>query len=270
MSGLDGSSAAASGLPCQVCGRGPTALVSVSRNLGMLILRRSWSFRASLCRDHGSQLARNWLLATFLMGWWGIISFFVNFRSIAADLSALRAARRLPPAGSVPTGGFGTASVASPAALPKVSAVQMGLVAAIILGVVIVAFVRATFGPKPVNGLAVGDCFDAPSTAGEITDVPHRPCSMAHTAEVFDLVTYSGEQSGRFPTDAEFQAFASNQCGPAFDAYTGGGGGLAATVDVFYMSPTPNGWASGDRTLICYLEAPGGETLSQSLRATTH
>jgi hypothetical protein len=205
------------------------------------------------------------------MGWWGLISFFVNFGSIAEDLRALRAARRLPPAGSViPRGGFGTAGLASPAALPQVSPVRLGLMAAVILFVVIVALVNATFGPKSVAELAVGDCFDAPSTSGDISEVPHRPCSMAHTAELFDIVAYSGGQNGAFPTDAEFEAFASNQCGSAFDVYTGGGGGLAATVDVFYMTPSADGWASGDRTLLCYLVAPSGQALSESLRAATH
>jgi len=205
------------------------------------------------------------------MGWWGFISFFVNFGSIAQDLRALRAARRLPPAGSViPSGGFGTASLASPAVLPQVSRVQLGLAAAVILSAVIFAFVNATLGPKSVFELAAGDCFDAPSTSGSLSEVPHRPCAMAHTAEVFGVVAYPGGQNGTYPSDAEFEAFASTQCGPAFDVYTGGGGGLAATVDVLYMSPSADGWAGGDRTLLCVLEAPSGQTLSQSLRATTH
>jgi hypothetical protein len=178
------------------------------------------------------------------MGWWGLISFFVNFGSIAEDLRALRAARRLPPAGSVIlTGGFGTAGLASPAALPRVSPLLLGLITGVIGLVVIVALYNATFGPKSVGDLAVGDCFDAPSSLGSISEVPHRPCSMTHTAEVFDIVVYSGG-NGTYPTDAEFQAFASNQCGLAFDVYTGGGGGLAATVDGSYMTPTVDGWAA--------------------------
>jgi len=101
LSVVEGSKTAPATQPCLICGRGPTALISVARNLGMLVTRRYWNYSAPLCRDHGTQLARNWLLATSLMGWWGIISFFVNFGAVGADLNALRVARRLPPPGPV-------------------------------------------------------------------------------------------------------------------------------------------------------------------------
>jgi hypothetical protein len=233
----------------------------------MLVIRRSWNYSAPLCRDHGSQLARNWLLATLLMGWWGLISFFMNFGAVATDLDALKAARRLPPAGPivVPSGSEIAGSV--PAALPQVSSARLALVAAGIVVVIVAGAVSATFGPKSTSDLAVGDCFDEPATAGDISEVPHRPCSMAHTAEVFAAATYSGAKGSTYPTDAEFRAFAVAQCGPGFDVYTGGGGGLAATVDFGYMLPTTTGWSLGDRRVLCYLVAPTGETLSQSLRS---
>lgn len=269
MSVVGESTAAPSMVPCQVCGRGPTALISVSRNVGMLVVRRSWDFSAPLCREHASQLARNWLLATLLMGWWGIISFFMNFGAVATDLNALRAARRLPPARpiAVPVGSGIAGSVS--VALPQVSSTRLALVVAGIVVVIAAGAINATFGPKSASDLAVGDCFDEPGTAGDIAEVPHHPCSMAHTAEVFATVTYSGGQSGTYPTDAEFRAFAAAQCGPGFDAYTGGGGGVAATVDFGFMTPTAAGWSHGDRKMLCYLVAPTGETLSQSLRSAT-
>jgi hypothetical protein len=268
MSAVGGSTTAPSMLPCRVCGRGPTALISVSRNVGMLVLRRSRKYSAPLCRDHGSQLARNWLLATLLMGSWGFISFFVNFGAVATDLKALRAARRLPPPGSVivPAGLDMAGSV--DALPPQVSPARLALVAAGIAVVIVAGVINATFGPKSATDLAVGDCFDA-STAGVISEVPHHPCSMAHTAEVFDILTYTGGQSGTYPTDAEFQAFAVAQCESGFNAYTGGGGGVAATVDLAYGTPTTAGWSSGDRRIVCYLAAPTGQTLSQSLRSAT-
>jgi len=269
VSGLGRPPADAPMLPCQVCGRGPTAVISVSRNLGMVIFRRYWTYHAPLCRDHGSQLARNWLAATLLMGWWGIISFFTNFGAIATDLRALSSARRLAPAGSVIVpGGFGMAGQASAPALPNVPRIQLAAVAAGIVVVVVVAYLSATYGSKSVGDLVVGDCFDDPTGTAVISEVPHRPCSEAHGAEVFDVVAYSAGQ-GTYPTDAEFQAFVSAQCIPAFNTYTGGGGGLAATVDIGFLTPTSDGWSSGDRTVICYLAAPAGQTLSQSLRSSS-
>lgn len=237
MSGAEEAATAPSMLPCRVCGRGPTAVISVSRNLGMLVVRRSWNYSAPPCRDHGSQLARNWLLATLIMGWWGLISFFVNFGAIATDLKALRTARRLSPAGSVIVpAGFGMAGSAS-AVLPQVSGTRLTLVAAGIVAVIIGGVLYATFGPKSAGALVVGDCFDEPLTTGVISDVQHHPCFQAHTAEVFAVVSSTGAQSGTYPTEAEFQAFAAAQCGPALDTYTGGGGGVAATVDLAYLTP---------------------------------
>ena len=50
---------------------------------------------ANLCREHGVEKARSFLLQTMLFGWWGVISFFANFGIIARDMAALRAYKRL-------------------------------------------------------------------------------------------------------------------------------------------------------------------------------
>ena len=261
--------AAPSMLPCQVCGRGPTAVISVSRNVGMLVRRQFWSYKAPLCRDHGRQLALNWLLATLLMGWWGLISFFVNIGAVVTDLNALRVTLRMPRAGSVIVPPESAMGDPDPGALPRVAPTRLALVAAGIGAILAIGVIGAMFGPKAAIDLAVGDCFDEPTTPGEISEVPHHQCFQAHTAEVFAVVAYSGNQSGTYPTDAEFEASARAQCGPGFDAYTGGGGGAAATVDIGYLMPTATGWTKGDRRMVCYLVAPTGQTFNQSLRAAT-
>ena len=270
MSVSDGSRPGVSSLPYQICGRGPTATIKVARNVGMLVLRRYTSFSAPLCRDHGFEIARNWLLATLLMGWWGLISFVTNFAAIATDLRALRAARGLAPAGSViASPSFEAARLQSPEPLPRVSRARMGLTLAGILVVVIVGPVAATFGPKSISRLAVGDCFDAPTASTDISDVPNRPCSSSHTAEVFDIVSFPEGRGATYPTSDVFKTFVSTQCGPAFDTYTGGGTGVAATVDIGYLVPTERGWYDDeDRTVICYIEAGSGQTLSTSLRSS--
>ena len=260
--------AAPSMLPCQVCGRGPTALISVSRNVGMLVRRQFWSYKAPLCRDHGRQLALNWLLATLLMGWWGLISFFVNIGAVVTDLNALRVTLRMPRAGSVIVPPESAMGDPDPGALPRVAPRHLALVAGGIGAILVIGVIGATFGPKATGDLAVGDCFDEPTVAGEISEVPHRPCFQGHTAEVFAVTAYTGG-SGTYPTDAEFQTFAAAQCGPVFDTYTGGGGGPAASVELGFLMPTATGWSGGDRRMVCYLVAPTGQTLSQSLRSAT-
>jgi hypothetical protein len=67
----------------------------------MILMQRFISARAALCRDHGMALAKEFLQKTLVQGWWGLISFFVNFYAVYTDLVALSRARKLgPPVGA--------------------------------------------------------------------------------------------------------------------------------------------------------------------------
>jgi hypothetical protein len=91
-------------LVCQVCGRRPATLLKVRRHVGMIVMQRFVSARAALCRDHGVALAKDFLRKTLVQGWWGLISFFVNFYAVYTDLVALSQARKLPaPVGAAPS-----------------------------------------------------------------------------------------------------------------------------------------------------------------------
>jgi hypothetical protein len=90
-------------LTCQVCGRRPAALLKLRRHVGMILLQRFISARAALCRDHGVALAKEFLQKTLVQGWWGLISFFVNFYAVYTDLMALSQARKLGPAVGAPS-----------------------------------------------------------------------------------------------------------------------------------------------------------------------
>src|SRR5262249_20277090 len=151
--------------------------------------RRYWRYQAPLCRDHGTKLAANWLLATLITGWWGLISFFMNLGAVAADVRALLIARRLAPVGSVILPGqFGNAGSGT---LPTVSGRMLGLAGLVLAGLIVAVAADLTFGPKQASALEVGDCFDEPATAGEVDEVPHHPCTQSHTAEVFAILTYT-------------------------------------------------------------------------------
>jgi hypothetical protein len=63
----------------------------------MLIMQRFYKIRVPLCRQHGQQLATEWLLKTLVQGWWGYISFFVNVFDIGTDVVALVRFSRLTP-----------------------------------------------------------------------------------------------------------------------------------------------------------------------------
>jgi hypothetical protein len=86
---------------CQICGRQPAAELTVRRHVGMIILQRFVRFRGTLCRAHGIAMANDFLRKTLVQGWWGMISFFVNFYAIYTDLAALSKAKKLgPPMGT--------------------------------------------------------------------------------------------------------------------------------------------------------------------------
>lgn len=86
---------------CQICGRQPATELTIRRHVGMIVLQKFVRFRGTLCRDHGVQLSKEFLRKTLVQGWWGLISFFVNFYAVYADLVALSRANRLgPPVGA--------------------------------------------------------------------------------------------------------------------------------------------------------------------------
>jgi hypothetical protein len=84
-------------LTCQVCGRGPAELFTIKRHVGMIIFQKFHKLRAPLCREHALSISKEWLGKTLVQGWWGIISFFVNFFSVFTDLRAISQAKKMQP-----------------------------------------------------------------------------------------------------------------------------------------------------------------------------
>ncbi len=74
---------------CQVCQRHPARRIHLRRNVGMLTSREWHRFDMSLCRTHAAQGALYFLLLTLLLGWWGMISYCVNWAALSVDLIAL-------------------------------------------------------------------------------------------------------------------------------------------------------------------------------------
>jgi hypothetical protein len=82
---------------CALCGREPAIQAAIRRHVGMILVQRFFKVREPLCRDCGTRLVRDWTLKTLWQGWWGYISFFVNWFVIGANLVALARLRRLDP-----------------------------------------------------------------------------------------------------------------------------------------------------------------------------
>lgn len=127
--------------------------------------------------------------------------------------------------------------------------IRLGIVVVIAVGL----FALRPFLSGNAGELAVGDCFDPPTTPNqEVKDVQHHPCADVHHGEVIFVGKIEGFTT--YPTDPEFSQFVQNTCLPAYTAYTGTD--LLTTVDsgadMGYFVPTTSGWTGGDRSVTCY------------------
>lgn len=143
-------------------------------------------------------------------------------------------------------------------------AIRVGIIAV----VVVVGFILRPFIAGDAGNLAVGDCFDQPTTAGvTVEDVQHHPCTDAHTAEVVFVGNYT-PATDTPPTDSAYRVFFEATCTPAFNAYTGLDFFNDPTYDMSAFTPTDEGWRSGDRKVICYAVRLDGATMAKSIKKT--
>lgn len=116
------------------------------------------------------------------------------------------------------------------------------------------------------RSLAKGECFDAPGgvLGGDAYDVDEVPCAGAHDGEVFASFRLPG---GAYPGDDSVSGTADERCRGLGDGYAMDGWALPPDVDVYYLTPTGDGWASGDREVVCAFGAADEDgELTGSLR----
>lgn len=90
---------------CQACGRSePSTTLRFFKNTGMIIMF-SWETQGgTLCRSCGLDLFLRMTGHTVVFGWWGMISFFVNWAFLANNLGNAVWALTLPGQAAVATG----------------------------------------------------------------------------------------------------------------------------------------------------------------------
>ncbi len=86
---------------CQACGGArPTAHVSFHRNVGMLLLRRTYKLEGNLCKPCVRKHFSQFMMKNLLFGWWGTISFFITpihaIQNVASYASAMKELRGVP------------------------------------------------------------------------------------------------------------------------------------------------------------------------------
>ncbi len=139
----------------------------------------------------------------------------------------------------------------------------LGLIAVIAVG----AFVLRDRLSGGAGDLQVGDCFDLPgSEITEVKDVQHHPCTEAHTGEVILVFDFAGGDT--LPTDDQFFASIEEHCVPAFAEYTGTALANQETLDLFWLTPSSDGWKSGDREISCALYRLDEAPLTESLKGS--
>lgn len=112
----------------------------------------------------------------------------------------------------------------------------------------------STAGNVTVTDLRVGDCFNAAefneNEEAEIGDVDGVPCTEPHTFEVYAVADYNGSA---YPgTQAAFEVAFGEVCVPPFESYVGVPY-ADSTLWASAITPTEDGWNSGDHEFICHL-----------------
>lgn len=103
-------------------------------------------------------------------------------------------------------------------------------------------------GSLTAADLRVGDCFDLQDESQDtVENVDAKPCSEPHVYQMF----FVGDlPSGDYPSQDTMDAFAYDNCLPAFQSYVGVTY-EESVLDIFYLTPTEESWGSGDHSVQC-------------------
>lgn len=118
------------------------------------------------------------------------------------------------------------------------------------IGILALGLVLAACGGKSAFELAVGDCFDDPSSFENVETVPEKACSEPHDNEVYANLTLTG---GEWPGLATVEEWADEQCYTEFEQYVGASY-EESILDFGWLVPTERSWNEiDDRTVTCIL-----------------
>ena len=146
------------------------------------------------------------------------------------------------------------------------------IVSVVVLFMVVVGagFACSAISSGPRRRPPVGDCFDLPADASGLVQRGRRPAPPVHPGarrRGLRRPDLSGHGLDTYPPTDAFDTFAADRCAASFQAYTGVAFDNATTLDAGYFFPLDTGWASGDRTVICYLVDAAGKPLTSSMKS---
>lgn len=264
-------------LSCDFCGSMPATDVSLSRGVGMVIVRRSEQVDAALCRDCGTSVFRSMTNRTLLFGWWGFLAFFSNWGHLARNLRARRTLAGLSQPMPGPTVEGRPLGVPLSPGKPVFQRVGFwlagGFASLVVLGAVMDTLAQAgrdgtgaiaTAGDLSINDLVVGDCFDDPGGMGpdgmEITEIEALPCASLHDNEVYYVGELADAANAAYPGDDAVFERVGSECFSRFETFVGA---PYETSDIDFMVVTPvrDSWSGGDRRYMCAAYDLGGPVM---------
>lgn len=117
-----------------------------------------------------------------------------------------------------------------------------------------------------VFSLSKGECVNAPdgSLKGEAYDLTEVDCAKQHDAEVFASYDLP---DGSYPGKDTMGGTAGDRCYALRADYAMDAWAVPDYVDVYYLTPTPESWSTGDHEVTCLFgNTVEGEPLTGSLR----
>ncbi|MEL7977342.1 septum formation family protein [Isoptericola sp. F-RaC21] len=121
-----------------------------------------------------------------------------------------------------------------------------------------------SYADRTGANLDLGDCFELPTDATDLTGIVAIDCASPHGAEMVGVdeltdAEYPGEESVVATTeDFCFEQFA-DYVGTDYDA---------SQLDMMYLYPTDASWSFGDRRLMCWAQNPDGSPLEGSVQGS--
>lgn len=180
--------------------------------------------------------------------------------------------------GTTPDGGWTPSGVTPPEGWTASAATRPGrrfgvLPRLIIPGIIVVVLVGGFLFRDRISGnasdLKPGDCFDDPITAGssaaEIKDVQHHPCTEPHLYEVLETIAFPTSGGAVFPGETGFDSFIIEKCSAVFASYVGIAQEQSSLTYLAY-TPVESGWNKGDRDITCFLGSFDGSMLTGSMK----
>jgi hypothetical protein len=112
-------------------------------------------------------------------------------------------------------------------------------------------------GKLNVFSLAVGDCFDNPTSQQDIASVTAVPCAEPHNAQVFATFDLPGSDSN-YP--GNLTQLASNGCNAQQDHLNQAL--VTDSMSIRFIYPVPDAWKTGERTVTCLVVTPANVSSS--------